>query len=49
MAAVRRRAPAKIREIEIYGYKTAGDTVVTDDTVDTPSVPSITETDLLLY
>ena len=50
MAAVRRRAPAKIREIEIYGYKTSGDTVVTgDDTVDTPSVPSATETELLLY
>lgn len=48
MAAVRRRAPAKISEIEIYGYKTSEDTIVEkdDDAVDTPTG---TETELLLY
>ncbi len=48
MAAVRRRAPAKISEIEIYGYKTSDETLVEngDDTVDAPTV---TETELLLY
>lgn len=48
MAAVRRRAPAKIREIEIYGYKSTEDSVVTgDDTV--VDTPVVTETELLLY
>lgn len=48
MAAVRRRAPAKIREIEIYGYKTFEDTVVENEDI-TTDTPTVTETELLLY